>query len=111
MQPYFPAGVLLRRIRQQIRRAQARTIVARKCGAAARPAFSQQYPAVSEGLPAPCIRRMAPARLSFGFAPSDGDDRPRPATGSPAGPPGGRLGRTPEAVDPRAAGRRGGGEL
>src|SRR5690242_2830933 len=47
MRAEFPAGVLLRRIRQQIRRARARTIVGRKFGPLFRPSFPQQYPSGS----------------------------------------------------------------
>jgi hypothetical protein len=48
MRANFLAVVLLRRFRQQIRRARARTIIGRKFGLLLRPLFSQQYPSLFE---------------------------------------------------------------
>src|SRR4051812_24529724 len=52
MRADFPAAVPLRRLRQQIRRARARTIIGRKFGPLFRPSFSQQYPPVFREVPA-----------------------------------------------------------
>src|SRR5690349_8149481 len=91
----FPAIVMLRRIRQQIRRARARTIMEESAGPLLRPAFSQQYPGDSRQVRRPESRGKGgrPHRLAERRAVPQVEEEgvwPGPAEGNVAGKKGKR---------------------